>query len=247
MDWDPELYARYSDHRSRPFLELVARIGAESPRRVVDLGCGTGALTEMLARRWPSASVEGIDSSPEMVAQAVIPVRLQPIEQWDYPDDADVVVSNAALQWVPTHRELLARWARAMPAGGWLAVQVPGNFDAPSHALMRSVAARYGVQDVLRHADMVSPPSYYADLLLDAGLSADVWETTYLHLLTGEDPVLEWVRGTGLRPVLAALPPADLDRFVAEYAAELRAPYPRRPDGVTVLPYRRIFAVGHRP
>ena len=246
MDWDPTLYARYEDERSRPFLELIARIGAERPRRVVDLGCGTGVLTALLATRWPQATVEGIDSSAEMVAQAVVPVRLERIEDWTYPPDADVVVSNAALQWVPTHRDVLARWARQVPEGGWLAWQVPGNFDAPSHSLMRSIAQQYGAAGVLRHADMMATPSDNVRLLLDASLRADVWESTYIHVLHGPDPVLEWVRGTGLRPVLAALQGAALEGFLADYAAALRQAYPMREDGSTLLPYRRLFAVGHR-
>jgi trans-aconitate 2-methyltransferase len=265
MRWDPSQYARYSDERARPFLDLVARIFHDEPRRVVDLGCGPGTLTALLARRWPGATVEGIDSSPEMIERAAaeagagLSFRVADVASWQPPPDADVVVSNATLQWVPGHRELLRAWAAALPADGWLAFQVPGNFDAPSHAMMRSLAEspRWApvLGDVLRHHDAVAEPSAYAALLLDAGLAADVWETTYLHLLSGPDPVLEWVRGTGLRPVLAALAEADgtavpdspsAAEFEASYAAQLRAAYPATEHG-TVFPFRRIFAVAHNP
>ena len=264
MQWDPAQYVRYADERGRPFVDLVARIGAVAPRRVVDLGCGPGTLTALLAERWPSAAVEGVDSSPEMIARAVAVEGLSfwvgDVRSWTMPADCDVLVTNATLQWVPGHQELLRSWAGALPAGGWLAVQVPGNFDSPSHTLMRSLAtsARWAplVGDVLRHADAVGSPEDYARLLLSCGLQVQAWETTYLHVLAGADPVLEWVRGTGLRPVLAALADqaADVDgravpaadAFEAQYAAALRSAYPRTVHG-TLFPFRRVFAVAHKP
>lgn len=252
--WDPAQYARYADERARPFADLVDRIDCPAPRRVVDLGCGSGALTGQLAARWPGAAVEGLDSSPEMIERAGsvtgVSFRVDDVRTWTMPADCDVVVSNAALQWVPGHASLVRSWASSLPAGGWLAFQVPGNFDSPSHTLMRSLAtsARWAplIGDVLRHRDAVDTPASYAALLLDAGLHADVWESTYLHVLTGPDPVLEWVRGTGLRPALAALTASDAAQFEAQYAAALRTAYPAGEHG-TLFPFRRIFAVGHRP
>ncbi|HZC72516.1 MAG TPA: trans-aconitate 2-methyltransferase [Jatrophihabitans sp.] len=254
MRWDPGQYGQFANERARPFFDLVARIGATEPRRVVDLGCGPGNMTALLAQRWPAARVEGIDSSPEMIAAAPSGARLKfrvgSVESWTPPADLDVVVSNATLQWVPSHEALLASWAAALPPNGWLAFQVPGNFDAPSHTLMRTLASgpRWAAQlgGVLRHEDAVATPAAYASLLLTAGLVADVWETTYLHVLTGPDPVLHWVRGTGLRPVMGALSPDDYAAFEAEYTAQLRAVYPAAEHG-TLFPFRRIFAVGHRP
>jgi trans-aconitate 2-methyltransferase len=254
MRWDPQQYRRFAGERSRPFADLLARVAASAPRRVVDLGCGSGELTAALAQRWPTADVEGVDSSPDMIAAAPrgsrLAFRLGDVREWTMPADADVVVSNATLQWVPEHRALLARWAAALPAGGWLAVQVPGNFAAPTHALLREVAGSpswsAALAGVLRSHDSVGEPAEYAELLLGAGLVADVWETTYVHVLTGDDAVLEWLRGTGLRPVMAALPPAAYRRFEAELAGRLRAAYPPGPHG-TLLPFRRIFFVGHRP
>jgi trans-aconitate 2-methyltransferase len=252
MRWDPTQYARYADHRSRPFFELVARIGAESPGSVVDVGCGSGELTVALAERWPGATVRGLDSSPEMIGRAPadrrVEFRVQAAQEFAA-DGVDVLVSNAVLQWVPEHRELLARWAGQLRDGGWLAFQVPANFDAPSHRLMRELAESPAWRDrlhgVLRGGSAVADPEAYLELLTAAGLQADVWQTQYLHVLAGEDPVLEWVRGTGLRPVLAALDPADAARFSAEYAALLREAYPRRPYG-TVFPFLRTFAVARK-
>ncbi|MBV8929605.1 MAG: trans-aconitate 2-methyltransferase [Mycobacteriaceae bacterium] len=255
--WDPAQYGRFANERNRAFLDLTARIEA-SPRHVVDVGCGPGNLTALLATRWPGALIEGIDSSPEMIAAADaqadkprgVSFSIADAAEWQPAPDVGVIVSNAALQWVPRHQQLIGRWASALPAGGWLAVQVPGNFDSPSHALMRSVAGspRWAPQlgNVIHHRDAVGAPQSYASVLLDAGMAADVWETTYLHVLGGADPVLEWLRGTGLRPLLAALSPGDADEFATELAAKLRGAYPPGPHG-TVFPFRRIFAVGHKP
>lgn len=254
MAWDPQQYGRFAGERGRPFFDLVDRIGATAPRRVVDLGCGPGELTARLAQRWPSAQVEGIDSSPEMVAAARpadrVSYRVGDVTSWTPPDDVEVIVSNATLHWVPTHRELIASWARALPAGGWIAFQVPGNFKSPSHTLLRSLAESRrwasALTGVLRHDGAVGPPSEYAGLLLSAGLGADTWETTYVHVLTGEDPVLQWLRGTALRPVMAALPPASYALFERDLADQLRQAYPATPAGQTLFPFRRVFAVGHR-
>jgi trans-aconitate 2-methyltransferase len=251
--WDPAQYSRFAAARDRPFFDLTSRIDALAPRHVVDVGCGQGHLTATLTERWPHAIVEGFDSSPEMIADAAdvpgVTLFVADAAHWQPTGDVDVIVSNAALQWVPRHRELMAQWASALPSGGWLAVQVPGNFDSPSHALMRRLAGddRWAakLQDVLRHADAVGTPESYATVLLDAGLDADAWETTYIHVLQGDDPVLEWIRGTGLRPILAALSPSDAREYSTELAAELRKAYPPGPHG-TLFPFRRVFAVGHK-
>jgi trans-aconitate 2-methyltransferase len=249
--WDPRQYARFGDQRARPFVDLLARVGAAAPRRVVDLGCGDGSTTALLAQRWPGAQVTGLDSSADMIAAARPGPRLTfavgDVREWV--PAADVLVCNAVLQWVPGHADLLHRWAAALPPGGWLALQVPGNFAAPSHVLLQEVAgsARWEarLRGVLREGRPVLEPAGYAALLLGHGLVVDVWETTYLHLLAGADAVLEWVRGTALRPVLAALSPAEAAAFEAEYAAALRTAYPRSGE-VTPFPFRRVFAVATR-
>ena len=248
--WDPAVYQRFDDHRSRPFLDLVGRVGATTPRGVLDAGCGTGHLTATLAERWPDAEVVGFDTSATMLADAPTGTGAR-FEAGDVRTrdtaGADVVVSNAVLQWVDDAEAVLVRWAGALPDDGWLAVQVPVNFDAPSHALMREVAADFpAAADILRRPEDSLDAATAARVLLDAGLATDVWETTYLHVLTGEDPVLRWVTGTGLRPVLAALAEPDVSTFTQRYAARLREAYPRRTDGTTVFPFRRVFAVGHR-
>jgi trans-aconitate 2-methyltransferase len=253
--WDPSKYLAFADHRSRPFFDLVSRIGADAPRRVVDLGCGPGNLTASLARRWPAATVEASDSSPEMVAAARergIDATVLDVWDWQPAEDTDVVVTNAVLQWVPGHDELLARWVKQLPHGAWLAFQVPGNFDAPSHVRTRELAAADRWLDrlasvVLREDDAVLDPAGYAALLADAGCAVDAWETTYLQRLVGEDPVLEWVTGTALRPIRNALPDEDWQDFRAELAPKLRADYPRRADGTTWFPFRRVFVVAQTP
>jgi trans-aconitate 2-methyltransferase len=244
--WDPALYLDFDDLRARPFRDLVARIRTEDPRRVVDLGCGPGNMTATLAARWPEAILEATDSSAEMVAAARangIDARREPVEDWMPAPDTDVVVSNAVLQWVPTHRALLPRWITALPPGATVAFQVPGNFAAPSHALTRALAERRGI--TLRGEAGVAEPVEYAELL--AGTDADVWETTYVQRLTGEDPVLHWISSTALRPVRDALSADDYADFTAELAPQLRAAYPPSADGATWFPFRRIFAVARLP
>jgi trans-aconitate 2-methyltransferase len=273
--WDPALYLRYGGERSRPFFDLLARVGAELPSYVVDMGCGPGQLTVMLAERWPSAAVCGVDNSPEMIeaARQLVPAAavrtavsagsgatltshapglsfmLDDIRHWKPQHLPDVIISNAVLQWVPDHRELIAGWVDQLADGGWLAFQVPGNFDQPSHAILRELAASARWRPLLRDVELnrqTADPADYAELLARAGCEVDAWETTYLHILPGEDPVLEWYKGTGLRPVLAALDADQAADFLAEYGEQLRAAYPPASFG-TMLPFRRVFAVAHRP
>jgi trans-aconitate 2-methyltransferase len=253
MRWDPAQYGRYADERSRPFFDLVRQVGAEDPRSVVDLGCGPGELTITLAERWANARVRGLDSSPEMIAKAPehprVAFAVRDAAEFDA-TGVDVLISNAMLQWVPDHLPLLSRWAGQLNPGGWLAFQVPSNFGAPSHRLMRELAReqewRSQLVGVLRHEDAVATPAQYLDHLATRGMTVDAWQTEYQHVLQGEDPVLEWVSGTGLRPVLAALGSKDAARFSAQYAERLREAYPSRPYG-TVFGFQRTFVVAHRP
>ncbi|MFG1609955.1 trans-aconitate 2-methyltransferase [Actinoplanes sp. NPDC049265] len=245
--WDPAIYQRYGDERSRPFFDLVARVGAGRPRAVVDLGCGPGTLTGSLRERWPGARVTGVDSSPEMVARAreIVDAALGDVREWRPGPDVDVLVTNATLQWVPGHPALLTRWAGELPAGAWIAMQVPGNFDAPSHRALREVGAGYGLGDVLREAPVLDPAGYAA---LFPG-PVDAWETTYLHLLPvegPEHPVLRWMEGTALRPVRARLDDAAWQDFRGDLAARLADAYPAR-DGRVAFPFRRVFVVAQTP
>ena len=249
--WDPEQYARYAGERGRPFVELTRRIRAEGPAYVVDLGCGDGELTGSLAQRWPAATVLGVDSSAEMLAKATPADRLAfteaDIADWQPDRPVDVLVSNAALQWVPGHPDLLARWVGWLSPGGVLAFQVPGNYRTAAFDLLRGLVRsprwRGRVPDVPE--TRVLEPAEYLDRLAGLGCTVDAWETTYLHLLQGEDPVLEWKRGTALRPVLSGLSTVDAEEFAREYGARLREAYPRNDHG-TVFPFRRIFVVAGR-
>ena len=253
--WDPGKYLLFDDHRSRPFGELLARVRAEAPRRVVDLGCGPGHLTSALAQRWPGAVIEAFDSSPEMVAAARergLDASIGDVRAWQPAPDTDVAVCNAVLQWVPGHVDLLRTWAAALPPGGWLAMQVPGNFSAPSHAEVRALAASPDWHELLapaglRDEDAVLDPAGYAAALSDAGCTVDAWETTYLQELTGPDAVLEWITGTALRPIGSTLTDAQWAEFRNDLVPRLRAVYPRRPDGTTWFPFRRVFAVARTP
>jgi len=247
--WDPGVYRRYAAERQRPFFDLVGRVAAENPEYVVDLGCGTGELTATLCRRWPGAAVHGIDSSPAMLAKAPPGPTFEvgDIREWRPPRPVDVIVSNAVLQWVPGHRDLVRRWVGYLAGDGWLAFQVPGNFDAPSHVLIRELCRtkwRAELGDLVREAP-VGTPEEYLDLLAGAGCAVDAWETTYLHVLQGEDAVLNWVKGTALRPMLDRLPPGRREEFLADCARVLGEAYPRKPYG-TPFPFRRIFVVAHR-
>ena len=252
--WDPQSYLRFADERARPFAELLARVGASDAALVVDLGCGPGNLTAQLARRWPKAYVVGIDASAEMVDAAAahaVPGRLEfqraDLRDWRPAQPVDVLVSNATLQWVPGHLQLLPSLVGLVRPGGWLAVQVPGNFGEPSHLLLRELAddPRFALHLTgVSHPDAHDPADYLF-VLQEAGCSVDAWETTYLHVLTGPDPVLRWISGTGARPVLQALPASLREQFEREYAARLAEAYPATEHG-TVLPFRRVFAVGQR-
>jgi trans-aconitate 2-methyltransferase len=259
--WDPRQYLSFADERSRPFFDLAGRIGAPSPGYVVDLGCGPGQLTASLAERWPGATVLGIDSSAEMIRAATaagygdgdrhgrLSFAVADVRDFKPDQPVDVIISNAVLQWVPGHADLLPRWAGYLAPGGWLAFQLPGNFDQPSHAALRELAASSEWRDRLAGVELnrqAGEPVVYLDLLTRAGLVVDAWETTYLHVLDGPDPVTEWYKGTGLRPVLTALAPAEAAEFVRQYGERVRAAYPAAPYG-TVLPFRRVFVVAHLP
>jgi len=251
--WDAAQYLRFGGERSRPFFDLIAQVAAESPRYVADLGCGPGNLTAVLARRWPDAEVVGVDSSPEMIDAAGkenrgISFTVGDVRDWQPDRPPDVIVCNAVLQWVPDHHDLLVRWAGLLAPDGWLAFQLPGNFDQPSQAIIRDMAESHRWRELLREAELnrqAGDPAEYAELLARPGYEVDAWETSYLHILHGENPVLDWARGTALRPVLAVLDAEHADAFLDEYGQRLRQAYDHRSFG-TLFPFRRVFTVLHR-
>lgn len=266
--WDPAQYLRHAGHRARPFADLLAAVPAlpaerepsAGPPRIADLGCGPGNVTVRLTERWPTAHVTGYDNSPDMLDRAHtehegptagggrLDFAHADARTWAPREPYDLIVSNAVFQWVPGHADRFADWVAALRPGGTFAFQVPDNIDAPLHALMRELAAtprwKARLAEVLHHTDSVHTPGTYLDRLARLGCATDVWQTTYFHVLAGEDPVLDWVKGTGLRPALTALAddPEARDAFVTEYRDRLREAYPSAPYG-TVLPFRRLFAV----
>jgi trans-aconitate 2-methyltransferase len=259
MKWDPAQYLRFADERGRPFQDLMARVGSTgeiTPSYVVDLGCGPGNLTVGLAERWPGADIEGVDSSADMIERAQqdnahdrLHFSVGDLREWEPTRPVDVLTCNATLQWVPGHLDLLGRLVGFVAPGGWFAFQVPGNFGEPTHTELAAVRTSPRWQPVLGDLDLPEPaveePVTYVRRMTELGCALDVWETTYLQVLPGPDAVLEWMKGTGLRPVLSALDEEEQTEFVADYAERLRAAYPQESFG-TVLPYRRIFVVATR-
>jgi trans-aconitate 2-methyltransferase len=254
--WDPGQYQRFAGERGRPFYDLLARVQATSPGYVVDLGCGPGNLTAALAQRWPGAEVVGVDNSPEMIGAARKLGGQRPglsfvqadLREWRPARPVDVLVCNAVLQWVPDHLDLVRDWPEVLAGGGWIAIQLPGNYDQPSHAILLDLVRSDRWRPLLAGVQLnrqAHDPAEYLDVLARAGCEVDAWETTYLHVLPGPDPVAEWYRGTGLRPVLSMLGPAQAGEFVAGYRERVREAYPPAPYG-TVLPFRRVFVVARR-
>ncbi|MEZ5293151.1 MAG: methyltransferase domain-containing protein [Vicinamibacterales bacterium] len=253
--WNPDQYLRFAEPRLRPALDLMGRLVFPDggPTTVVDLGCGTGSVTALLMARWPAASVTGIDNSAEMLARAAAAVPAghwveAPVDGWTAPDGVDLAFSNAALHWLPDHGTLFPHLATQVRSGGRLAVQMPRNFAAPSHTgiaeTARSGPWRARLEPLIRETPVLTPAQYYA--ALQPFGDVDIWETEYLQVLHGPDPVKEWTKGTWLRPFLAALDGSERDAFEAEYAARMRDAYPARADGTTLFPFRRLFIVLRR-
>lgn len=258
--WDPNRYAQFSNHRLRPALELLERIPTSDPGAIYDLGCGSGEITALMAERWPHAAVVGVDNSPEMLDKA----RQQPgsvrwieadIATWQPERPPDLIYSNATLQWLDDHDKLFPRLMDMLAPGGCLAVQMPQSWPLPSHRLMRETLAGGGpdgtpigpasLRQALDHVWVADAPHYF-DLLAPLAQSVDIWETDYLQILTGNNPVLEWVSGTGLRPVLNGLSDDERDAFLSAYSARLLEAYPPRADGTTLYPFRRLFIVARK-
>ena len=257
--WDPDTYLAFADLRSRPGLELLARIEHPRPDMIVDLGCGPGHLTAVLARRWPGARVIGVDGSAEMLARAEsqFPAKKWPTIEWEHrdistwspPDPVSILYSNAALHWRGDHENLYPRLLSLVAAGGSLAVQMPDNWDQPSHTLISRLADDARWKDrtgpVFLGRPVAEPGDYRAWLQPDA-TEIDLWRTTYFQALTGADPVVAWVKGSVLRPILNVLEPEEAEIFLSRLATSYRTAYPTGSDGTTIFPFSRFFIVARR-
>lgn len=252
-DWNPNLYLKFEDERTRPPRDLVAQIPLARPRRVVDIGCGPGNSTELLVERWPEAEVIGIDSSPNMVAQATARLPAARFEQadiagWTPPEGTDVLFGNAVFQWVPDHLTVLERLLKGLPEGGALAVQMPDNVNEPSHRLMVETAANGPWAERLASAqrDVLPPPAAYYARLKPFARRVDVWHTLYNHPLDGAAAIAEWFKSTGLRTFLSPLDEGEREAFLAGYIARLARAYPEQFDGKVLLRFPRLFVVAVR-
>lgn len=253
--WDPTQYHRFGGHRLRPALELFARVDIEPPHLAYDLGCGGGEIARLMAERWPEAVVIGSDSSSEMLEKAAAtPSRVRweqaDVRDWRPPEAPDLIFSNAMLQWVDRHDEIFTRLVGFLKPGGVLAVQIPLSWDEPSHQQMRRILVDLGLGSETLRAMLdrrwVSDPEFYYDLLRPLVTDLDVWVTRYIQVLEGDDPILEWVKGTGLRPVLTGLEGDERERFLDEYRRRLNVDYPKRARGETLFPFPRLFMVARR-
>lgn len=250
---DPAQYARFSDERSRPFFTLLSRVPEKPYREIVDLGCGPGELTRALLERWPEAHIVGLDSSPQMLAGAGafaepghLEFALGKIEEFDR--EVDLMFSNAALQWLDNHETLIPQLARLVRRQGTFAFQVPNNWQQPSHTLVEDIArdGPWAPKLSTWKQRSVMPLRWYMDVLLEEGFEVEAWETNYHFVLQGDDPVLEWVKGTSMQPILHMLEGDETRDFTAIYADRLRDAYPPTARG-TVYPFRRLFVVASRP
>ena len=251
MTWDADQYLRFASERALPFHHLVAAVDHVDPRVVVDLGCGPGGLTATLLERWPAAHIVGVDASEEMIAHAgrrAVSGRLDfevgDVRTWRASKPVDLVLANACFHWIDDHRALLDHLLPQLSDDGVLAFQVPANHTEPSHTILGELCSSprwRGQLDGLPRTG-VRQPQWYLDELDGRGLDVKVWQTTYFHILEGENPVLEWVRGTTLRPILDRLSEDEHEEFLDEYGGLLREAYPSN-DGKTMFPFKRTFVV----
>lgn len=251
--WEPQTYLRYADVRFRAGLDLIARIPKSDYPSIYDLGCGTGHLTRILADTFPGSSVTGIDSSPEMLAEAgrefpKMAWQRADITSWRPPGPAGLIYTNAALQWVPDHGQLLPSLVSQLQPGGILAMQVPRHFESPSHLELKELVMQHEWRAKLEPLLLatIPPPETYWRWLSPHTRNLDVWETIYLQVLDGKDPVVNFMRGTALRPFLSVLPEAEAAKFLDAFAKRMAIAYPPQPSGQTLFPFRRMFLVAQR-
>jgi trans-aconitate 2-methyltransferase len=255
-DWNPELYRRFEDERTRPARELLARVPLETPQRVYDLGCGPGNSTQLLAERFPAAELVGTDNSEPMLASARhrLPqarFELSDIATWQPVTAPELIYTNAALQWVGDHETLIPRLFGLLAPNGVLAIQMPDNRDEPTHRSMRELAAlapwSAHIGDAAAVRTKILPLAAYYDLLAPQAAEVDVWRTAYQHPMASPAKIVEWVSSTGLKPFIDPLPPAERASYLAEYERRIAQAYPPRADGRLLLAFPRLFIVARRP
>ncbi|MEQ1950346.1 trans-aconitate 2-methyltransferase [Mesorhizobium sp. CN2-181] len=252
-DWSAQKYLQFEDERTRPARDLLAQVPLQRPRRVVDIGCGPGNSTELLAERWPEAEVGGIDSSPDMIEKArkrlpTLNFALADIAAWTPDEPVDVLFANAVLQWLPDHDILLPKLLASLAPGGALAIQMPDNVTEPSHRSMRETAQAMPFADKLANAARLAlqPVGFYYDMLAPHAARVDVWHTAYNHPLADAQAIVDWVSSTGLRRFLDPLDADEQAQFLAAYLARITQAYPPRVDGRVLLRFPRLFIVAQR-
>ncbi|HGY3895258.1 TPA: trans-aconitate 2-methyltransferase [Klebsiella aerogenes] len=248
-DWNPSLYLKFADERTRPAAELTARIVQQPVKLAVDLGCGPGNSTALLRAAWPEARIIGVDNSAAMLAQAAKALPdcefiTANIEDWQPSEPADVIYANASLQWLTEHQTLFPRLVRQLANSGVLAVQMPDNWQEPSHTLMRQVAEELGFPESGRQP-LPSVQQYY-DMLTNSGCEVDIWRTTYYHSLESHQAIVDWLQATGLRPYLQDLDEAEKNVFLERYLTLLQQHYPLQSNGKVLLLFPRLFIVARR-
>lgn len=244
--WNPGQYMRFGSDRLRPALDLMAQILLETPSSVIDLGCGPGNVTDLLAKRWPGAKISGLDGSVDMLKQAQdsyanISWQVGDVETWVPDQPVDLIFSNACLHWLDNHDVLFPRLFDQLNPGGVMAIQMPNNFSSPTHQLIRDCLDPIGRSDLAPNFPVQTSEFYY-DILGSGCVSLNIWETRYLHVLEGENPVFNWTKGAALRPVLEDLTSEqDREKFLRDYAAAIELAYEKRADGKTLMPFNRFF------
>jgi trans-aconitate 2-methyltransferase len=251
VNWSPDQYLRFAPERALPFRHLVAAVDDLEPSTVVDLGCGPGGLLATLLKRWPTARITGIDASEAMIERArrktvagSLDFETGDAVTWQASEPVDLMLANACFHWIDDHHRLFDHLLPQLAENGTLAFQVPANHTEPSHTILGELCSSFRWRDRLEGFPRtgIHEPQWYLDELGSRGLEVNAWQTTYFHILEGEDPVLEWVRGTTLRPVLERLQDGEQGPFLEEYGALLRKAYPTR-DGKTVFSFKRTFVV----
>ena len=248
-DWSPATYLKFEDERTRPARDLLAQVPLEVVRKAVDVGCGPGNSTELLAARYPDAEIIGIDNSMTMLAEAAkrLPkLRFENADanKWMPAASVDLVYANATYQWIPDHITRLPKVLSVMRPGTVLAVQMPDNLAEPTHRLMSETARELGTIDAARA--VLPPPTAYYDALKPQATRIDIWHTIYNHALADSPAIVEWVRATGLRPFIDPLSEDKRAAFLAAYTAKIAAAYPPTADGKVLLRFPRIFIVAQR-